>query len=100
MAVNDVKVKESWHLSKSVPIALIIALIVQSAGFIAFGALQVGEFKNQLSQVERRVQSLEAENAQSREIFQRVARIEATQALILDGLSDIKDELRENRHGP
>ena len=51
-----------WHLDKKVPIALILALVVQFAGMVLF----VGQVKSQGDENTRRISVLEAQKVGER----------------------------------
>lgn len=64
--------KESWHLDRRVPLALIFALLVQTAGIVWWAATLQAENEGQ----ETRISRLEQQNAQSTVLGERLARLE------------------------
>lgn len=74
----DRRQKESWHVDKQVPLALILALVVQFVGLV----LYMGALANRTGENERRITLLEAQR-----ISERLATLESqlgdTKALLL-----------------
>lgn len=54
---------EQWHLDKRVPIALIFAIMIQSAG----GVWWASAMNERMAQVERRIEGFASRNAQTDE---------------------------------
>ena len=68
--------KEHWHLSKSIPISIIFALLVYAVAAI----WQVAHIDNRLSQAEKSIERLDVEvttqRRQAQDMGERLARIE------------------------
>ena len=47
--------REEWHLDKKVPISIIIALVLQTFGFVAIGSAWKAEVESRLAVVEKQV---------------------------------------------
>lgn len=75
--------QESWHLDKKVPIAFIIAIAVQTGGFIYW----VGSTSTRIDVLERAMLS-------SAPQAERVVRIETKVEALKDSLTEIKAILR------
>lgn len=83
--------KEHWHLQKSIPITLVIALCVQFIGFIIYASKLDARVeyleKNQL-EIRQDVNFLEKENGQRK--------IEVAEILVrLENLTKIAEEIRD-----
>ena len=50
--------REEWHLDKKVPISIIIALVLQTFGFVAIGSAWKAEVESRLAVVEKQVDEL------------------------------------------
>lgn len=79
----------AWHLDKKVPIALILAIIVQTAGMVWWGATT----SERLNAVERRVEMTAPQG-------DRLTRVEVKVDNALDGISEIKSILRKDLASP
>lgn len=75
-----------WHLDKRVPVALIFAMCVQTAGIVWWGATT----SERLSNLERRV---EATSPQA----DRLTRVEVKLDNIADSIAEIKQSIRQPR---
>ncbi len=51
--MTDEAPRESWHLDKKVPIALIVTLVAQIGGFVWFGAKMDSRIDQQATRLER-----------------------------------------------
>lgn len=89
----DKPASEPWHLDRRVPIALIIAIIGQTAGAVWWASTISGAVADHA----RRVALLEAgkvEDARAdRDSADRLARIEERQRASQDSLTEIKQQL-------
>lgn len=72
-----------WHLDKKVPIALIVAILVQTGGMVWWGATT----SERLSAVERRVETAAPQ-------ADRLTRVETKLEAVTDGITEIKTILR------
>jgi hypothetical protein len=72
-----------WHLDKRVPVALIFAMLVQTAGVVWWGATT----SERLSNLERRVESTSPQ-------ADRLTRVEVKLDNIADAIADIKQTIR------
>ena len=74
--VDEMSDKEHWHLSKSIPISIIFALLVYAVAAI----WQVAHIDNRLSQAEKSIERLDVEvttqRRQAQDMGERLARIE------------------------
>lgn len=81
--------KESWHLSKSVPLAFLLAILLQTGGIIWWGAT----IQAKALETERRVTATEAELAKRANLIikvsERLASLEANTENILQLLNRI-----------
>lgn len=73
----------SWHVDRKVPVAVIIALVFQTGGFIWWGA----KADERLSSLERKVES-------SAPQADRLTRVEVNIEAIKDSLNEIKGRIR------
>lgn len=81
---DDTNAMTHWHLDKRVPIALIFAMCVQTAGIAWWGATT----SERLANLERRV---EATSPQA----DRLTRVEVKLDNIADAIADIKATIRK-----
>jgi len=68
--------REQWHLSKSVPVSIIVVLVAQFAGFVwTFSTLSgdVSRAQADISRIDRQVEVMRASSAEQ---AQQLARIE------------------------
>ncbi len=72
-----------WHLDKRVPVALIFAMCIQTAGIVWWGATT----SERLSNLERRVESTSPQ-------ADRLTRVEVKLDNIADAIADIKQTIR------
>lgn len=77
--------EEHWHLDKRVPIALIFAIVVQTAGAFWWA-----------SDISGRVARLESDSQAATMIGERVARLE----VIIERLEKVLDRMEDNRAKP
>jgi molecular chaperone GrpE (heat shock protein) len=68
--------REHWHLSKSVPVSIIIVLVVQFGGFVATFAALKSDVTRAQADIERLDRQVEIMRTSSQEQAQRLARIE------------------------
>lgn len=87
MNLEDMEMQEvaqHWHLDKRVPVALIVAMCIQTAGIVWWGATTT----ERLSNLERRV---EATSPQA----DRLTRVEVKLDNIADSIAEIKQSIRQ-----
>lgn len=77
------KSDEQWHVDRKVPLAVIVTLMIQTGGFIWWGA----KADERLSNLERRVE-ISAPQAD------RLTRVEVNLESIKESLTEIKSRLR------
>lgn len=81
--------KENWHLSKSVPLAFLLAILLQTGGIIWWGAT----IQAKALETERRVTATEAELTKRADLIvrvsERLASLEANTENILQLLNRI-----------
>jgi len=85
--------EESWHLDKRVPLAFILAILLQTAGIVWWGS-SISERMNSVEREQedqRAVVSVLRESLQAR--GERIAALEAGQRAILDALRRIDGKL-------
>lgn len=75
--------QEQWHLDKKVPIALIFAILIQTAGAFWWAAT-----------ITSRVDNLESKVDITADLKERVIRLEEQTKITNSLLKDIRDELR------
>ena len=80
---EEQKYEREWHLDKKVPIALILAICVQTAGIIWFAA---GLFY--------RVEALEKHQSATFPQADRLTRVEVKLESVQDGITEIKKILQ------
>jgi len=68
--------REQWHLSKSVPISIIVVLVLQFAGFIGTFATLKSDVTRAQEDIERIDRQVEIMRAASQDQAQQLARIE------------------------
>ena len=92
--------KESWHLSKNVPIALIVGLVGQMVIGIWFAAQFQAEMRGDVRALDKRVEHLERGNVVTEiQVLQaRVASLELTASRIDSNVGKIIDRQLQN-HG-
>jgi hypothetical protein len=78
--------QDHWHLDRRVPIALIIAIAVQTGGFIWWAS----DLNARVTHVERQIQ-MSAPQAE------RIIRVETKLEGIADSLNDLKALIRRER---
>ena len=76
---NDTTRSEQWHLDKRVPIALILAILLQTGGALWWAAA-----------VSERVNYLEKQLSASAPQADRLTRVEVKIEAIQDGITEIK----------
>ena len=95
--------KQEWHLSKSVPLAMIVTIALQTAGAVWWGATiqaRTEEHARRLASVE----SVDADReSEMRDVADRLARLESNGAAQLATLNEIRNTLNrviwDNRGG-
>lgn len=73
----------SWHLDKKVPIALILAIIMQTGGIVWWGATA----SERLNALERKADAAASQP-------ERLARVETKLESVQEGIAEIKSILR------
>jgi molecular chaperone GrpE (heat shock protein) len=68
--------REHWHLSKSVPVSIIIVLVLQFAGFVGTFATLKSDVTRAQADIERLDRQVDIMRTSSQEQAQRLARIE------------------------
>lgn len=89
---------EPWHLDKRVPLALIVTLLVQTAGIVWWAA----GMEHRVSEHQRRIASLEQFDVQSsseaRRVSELLARLDERLTTQTELLREIRERLgRESR---
>lgn len=79
----DTTAKEPWHLDKRVPVALLVAILIQSATALWWAA-----------KVDSRVEQLEVARQLSNGTDSRLVRLETQMQALTDTLKETKDILR------
>lgn len=74
----------NWHLDKRVPVAIIVALIMQTSGMVWWAA-----------QASERLNSVERTIAQAAPQADRLTRVEVKLEAVQDGITEIKAILRK-----
>lgn len=100
--MTEEEVKESWHLSKSVPIALVLALIVQTIALVSWAATFKAEFeafraeaRKELIDVQSDIEDKTRDRITSREVFAELrARDQRMQSLEKDDDQLVKELAR------
>jgi hypothetical protein len=78
---DEEKEDKHWHLDKRVPLAILLAIFLQTAGVFYWGG-----------QLETRVSNIEARLAQTQDVSQRMSRLE-------EGISWIKQAITQLQSG-
>jgi hypothetical protein len=91
IGVDDMERRESkWRLDKHIPVSMLLAIFMQTGGFIWFA-----------SQLESRVETLEQQRIEAREqtsnLPERITKLEVQQAYANQLLMDVLREMRENQ---
>jgi len=73
----------SWHLDRKVPVAIILALLMQTGGIVWWGATAA----ERLNALERKVESAAPQ-------ADRLTKVETRLEAVQDGISEIKSILR------
>lgn len=81
--------ESAWHLDKRVPIALIVSILMQTAGIVWWGAT-----------TSERLNSLERKADQAATQPERLTRVETKLESVQDGISEIKAILRKEPTPP
>lgn len=74
----------AWHLDKKVPIAMILAIILQTGGMVWWAA-----------SAQERLNALERKAEASAPQAERLARVETKLEAVQDGIAEIKSILRK-----
>ena len=83
---------DEWHLDKKVPIAIIVALIIQTLAFITIAA----SWKTSVDSRLERLEKFEADNSDQGD---RILVLEQQLKFIIDSLSRIEKKLDTVEHG-
>lgn len=74
--MEQAAVKEHWHLSKSVPVSILLALVVQGGAFVwTFSSMQ-GNITRNTQDIKRVAEEVKTIQVSSSEQAQQLARIE------------------------
>ena len=96
MMADEYRAREQWHLDKRVPLSLIFAILLQTAGMVWWGATLAGDVRAQAD----KIAALETENIQrrieDRGVEKRLATIEGQITYQKDILEDIRAILRQS----
>lgn len=84
MKRTEVENDAAWHLDKKVPIAMILAILMQTAGIVWWGATA----SERLNALERRADAVAPQ-------AERLARVETKLEAVQDGILEIKSILRK-----
>lgn len=87
--------REHWHLDKRVPLALILALLIQTSGMVWWAATIQAEGRA----LQDRVLVLEQQSINDRQIGERLARVEERLASQGEDISNIERYLRQLVYG-
>lgn len=81
------KSDESWHVDRKIPVAVLLAFVVQTSGIVWWGATA----SERLSAVERRVEFAAPQ-------ADRLTRLEVNVEAIKDSLNEIKATIRSSKN--
>lgn len=80
---------KGWHLDRRIPITLVIALVMQSGGFIWYAA----QISGQVDQNARAIMLLQEELSARDKLADRTTRLEALMEGLQSGVRRIEDKL-------
>ncbi|WP_454914969.1 hypothetical protein [Xanthobacter sediminis] len=90
---------EHWTIDKKVPLAIILALVIQGAGLSYWAATLEGR----VNSAEKVISKLESRESETREARERLIRLEERMISIGDDLRRVTQKLEallEDRRGP
>jgi hypothetical protein len=85
----QVEADSSWHLDRKVPIAMVVAILMQTGGMIWWGA-----------KADARIETLERKAELAAPQDTRLTRVETKLEAVQDGISEIKSILRKEPTAP
>jgi uncharacterized membrane protein len=91
------KPNESWHLSKSVPLSLIAALIIQAATVIWYGSQWTSEIRANRSDIDRVAGQQAKMMDDTREQAIQLARIEENTRNLADRVAELIRQLERSQ---
>jgi len=74
--VEQAAVKEQWHLSKSVPVSILLALVLQAGAFVWTISSMQGNVDRNTQDIKRVAEEVKTIQVSSSEQAQQLARIE------------------------
>lgn len=89
--------RESWHLSKSVPISLIIALLVQAAAVVWHGSQWTAAISENRKDIDRLTNDYVSMSKGSQEQAVQLARIEENTRNLADRIADLVRQLERQQ---
>jgi Tfp pilus assembly protein PilO len=87
-----------WHLDKRVPITIIMAVIVQTAGLVLWAGKLDSRVQNLEQQSIQSALSIEGLKASQNSVAVGLARIEERQSIMNENLREIKSAINGTRH--
>ena len=87
--------RTGWHMKREVPIALITALIIQTAGMVWWAS----SLTNRMGQVERRITNTESRLDNNIAMGERVARVEAIVERVSNQLDTVERKVDRLSNG-
>jgi TolA-binding protein len=97
-AMSENSVKEHWHLSKSVPITLIFAIVVQTVGIVWTLAGLSHDLRQAKSDIERLDRQVEIMRDASQAQANQLARIEERLLGVQTSIDRLIHNLENNRN--
>lgn len=95
--MSEEKVKEHWHLSKSVPITLIFAIVIQTVGIVWTLAGMSHDIRQAKSDIERLDRQVEIMRDASQTQANQLARIEERLLGVQSSLDRLVTHLESTR---
>lgn len=89
------EMKEGWHLDKKVPLSIILALMVQTAALIIWGARLDGRVTSTEAYVLRHEMEISANKNAMNTVLVGLARIEERQIVTSENVKEIRSRLDE-----
>lgn len=87
------EVKEPWHASRSIPVAVLFAMAIQTCGVVWWAS----RISNQQDVNTADISRMRTEQAAQRELTSRVVRMETLLQAMQETLTDIRADMRERR---
>ncbi|WP_237133791.1 hypothetical protein [Pseudohongiella sp. O18] len=97
MSDQQKPLKESWHLSKSVPITLIVALLIQAATVVWHGSQWTAAINSNRRDIDRLTADYVAISKSSQDQAVALARIEENTRNLADRISDLVRQLERQQ---